>query len=237
MVNKYYDYQSVARGVDSEGAVTQVISENEHMYNALLTGWLPKDQSTEIHEVGCGPGIFLKWLSLKGYTNISGSDFSARQVEIAKSVGLNVTQIDANSSLGGYKDGSLACLVALDFYEHLTKEDLVIFLEEANRVLMVGGKLILKGPNGESPVVGRSLFNDITHYWALTPVAFEAVLRMTGFSMVVFSDTTLISFNRFRWFRVPLALLAQFFLRSIIRLATREHIKYLSSSIFLCATK
>jgi hypothetical protein len=111
------------------------------------------------------------------------------------------------------------------------------FLKESERVLRPGGTLILRGPNGDSPVLGRALYNDITHYWALTAVAFNALLTMAGFSRVAFKDETLASIGKNRWLLVPLAWIGQHVYRAMIRLATRENITCLSSSMFLCAWK
>jgi SAM-dependent methyltransferase len=127
------------------------------------------------------------------------------------------------------------CLVGLDFYEHLPKEVLLDFLQEARRVLAPEGRLVLRGPNGDSPVLGRALYNDITHVTALTSVAMTAVLRMSGFSRVAFADDTLASIGRLRWLLVPASWLARRLLRLVFRLATREDIRCLSSSFFVCA--
>jgi SAM-dependent methyltransferase len=129
------------------------------------------------------------------------------------------------------------CLIAIDFIEHLPKDVLLQFLAESRRVLKPGGCLILRAPNGDSPFVGRNLFNDITHYWAYTTIATQALLEMNGFRKVEFVDESLPSLQRGRWLKVPLMKLAQSILRFVIRSATREHVRYQSPSIYIAAWK
>ena len=233
----YYEHQAVARGHVSPADVLANVTLNSGMYDRILLPWLPKDKGAFVYEVACGAGICLKWLSTRGYTNSAGSDLSDVQIALAQANGMNVSLQDALGDLKGRPNGSIDCLIALDFYEHLPKEVLLDFLKDAHRVLAPGGKLILRGPNGDSPLLGRALYNDITHYWALTSVAFNALLQMFGFRAVEFRDDTLARFDRGRWLRVPLAWIAQKVLHWLLRLATRENIRYFSSSFFICATK
>jgi SAM-dependent methyltransferase len=236
-LSKYYMYQSIARGLKTPADVVKISEIYFDVYDRLLRDWIPANREAHIFEVACGPGIFLLWLKANGYQWAVGSDSSDVQIGLAKGNGLEVKLIDAIADLRSYSDASLDCVVALDFYEHLPKELLLDFLSESFRVLRSGGRLILRGPNGDSPVVGRALYNDITHFWALTSVAFDAILKMSGFSHVDFRDDTIASIVKQRWVRVPLARLGQTLLRALIRVSTRENIKYLSSSFFICASK
>ncbi len=236
-ISAYYSYQAKARGLNSPEDVMKVVAQNSLMYDKILLPWLPKERNAAIYEVACGPGIFLHWLGEHGYTNATGSDSSDVQISLATAGGLRVKLVDALEDLRSCPENSFDCLVGLDFYEHLPKEILLDFLHESERVLRPGGRLILRGPNGDSPVLGRALYNDITHYWALTTTAFNAVLMMSGFVRTEFKDDTLAGIQKQRWLRVPLAWIGQQIYRSLIRAATRENITCLSSSIFICAWK
>lgn len=233
----YYTYQAKARGLNSLDDVMDIVTKCTLLYDKILLPWLPESRTADIYEVACGPGIFLHWLNSHGYTSARGSDSSDVQISLAAAGGLKVKLIDVLEDLRSYPDNSFDCLVGLDFYEHLPKEILLDFLYESNRVLRSNGRLILRGPNGDSPVLGRALFNDITHYWALTTTAFHAVLMMSGFLRTEFKDDTLASIQKQRWLRVPISWVGQQIYRTLIRVATRENIICLSSSMFICAWK
>jgi len=164
-----------------------------------------------------------------------GSDLSPCQVTLAKAAGLPVTLSDSLQELRRQADGTWDCVIGIDFIEHLSKDEFVGFLTECHRTLKPGGSLILRSPNGDSPLVGLHLFNDITHRWAYTTHAMRALLQMAGFDTVVFADEALSAIQRQRWLKVPLARLGQMVLRLAIRSATREQITYLSPSLFVGA--
>jgi len=236
-VSEYYVYQAKARGLNSVPDVLKIVAENTLLYDQIVLPWLPADRNCDIYEAGCGTGIFLHWLKLRGFANARGTDSSEAQISLAAAGGVRAELADSLLDLQKYPSGSFDCLVALDVYEHLPKESLLDFISDALRVLRPGGRLIMRGPNGDSPVVGRALFNDITHYWALTSTAFNAILQMVGFSRVEFKDDTLAGIHHHRWLKVPLAWIAQRLLRILLGLATRENIRCLSASMFLCAWK
>jgi 2-polyprenyl-3-methyl-5-hydroxy-6-metoxy-1,4-benzoquinol methylase len=236
-VSAFYAYQTEARGFASLQDVLHTVQLQTPIYDKLVSEWLPEDKNAQIYEVACGSGIFLHWLRNRGYNNIEGSDSSEAQILLAKAGDLPVKLADSIGELRNRADASLDCIIGFDFYEHLPKEVFLDFISECHRTLVPKGRLILRGPNGDSPLVGRALFNDITHYWALTTTALYALLRMTGFQDVVFKDDTLASIRFQRWIKVPLAWVAQHAYRTLIRLATREHIHVLSSSMFFCASK
>ncbi|MDB6174723.1 MAG: Methyltransferase type 12 [Chthoniobacteraceae bacterium] len=236
-VSAFYAYQTAARGLNSLQDVLLAVRDQSPIYDDLVSEWLPEDKNSRIYEVACGSGIFLHWLKNLGYKNMEGSDSSEAQILLAQAGGLPVKLADSIGELRGRAAGSLDCIVGLDFYEHLPKEVFLDFISECHRTLAPGGRLILRGPNGDSPVVGRALFNDITHYWALTTTALTALLQMTGFHKVLFKDDTLASIRYKRWIKLPFAWLAQHAYRTLIRLATRENIRVLSSSMFFCAWK
>jgi SAM-dependent methyltransferase len=126
----------------------------------------------------------------RSHTNAAGSDSSDCQIELARAAGLSVRLADSIDEISKAPALTWDCLIAIDFIEHLPKDGLIAFLAQAHRVLKPGGCLILRAPNGDSPFVGRNLFNDITHYWAYTSVAIEALLKMAGFQRVEFADGT-----------------------------------------------
>ncbi|MGB9601419.1 MAG: class I SAM-dependent methyltransferase [Limisphaerales bacterium] len=236
-MDSYYNFQNQGRGVMSPEDVIRLTNSMSSAWKRILAGQLPKNKNAAIYEAGCGPGAFLLFLKSLGYTNISGSDFSENQIKLAQANGLNVKQADSIVDLESYPDDSFQCVVAIDFIEHLSKESAMKFLRHSSRVLKKDGRLIMRMPNGDSPFVGRNLFNDLTHQWAYTTVAMAALLRISGFSKISFYDESFASLECCRWIKLPLMRLAQALLKWLIRAATREQIQYFSPSIFVFADK
>ncbi len=233
----YYSYQSQARGLNSNADVEALTTAMFPVYDRLLPQWLPSQRDAAIYEIACGPGIMLRYLTRRGYTTLRGSDSSECQIELARSAGLAVNLADSLSELKQHRADNWDCLIAIDFVEHLPKDILISFLGESHRTLKKGGVLILRAPNGDSPLVGRNLFNDITHYWAYTTVATKTLLEMAGFKNIAFADEGIASLQKYRWIKVPLMLLSQKLCRILIRTATREDVRYLSPSIYIAAWK
>src|SRR5688500_19377563 len=97
---------------------------------------------------------------------------------------------------------SLSAIIAIDLVEHLGKDVFVEFLEQSKRVLRPGGSLILRLPNGDSPLVGLNLFNDITHVWTYTSNCLSSLARMVGFAATDFFDESTHALRDHRWIKV-----------------------------------
>jgi SAM-dependent methyltransferase len=233
----YYTYQATARGLNTSADVDALTALMAPTYQRLLTSWLPPQRDALIYEIACGPGVMLRYLRQQGYTHASGSDSAECQTVLARSAGLAVIQADSLEELKRHPAENWDCLIAIDFIEHLRKDVLIEFLAQCHRTLKPGGSLILRAPNGDSPFVGRNLFNDITHVWAYTSIATRALLGMAGFQRVEFADESVASVRRHRWLKVPLMRLSQAILRRLIHAATREDVRWLHPSIYLCAWK
>lgn len=236
-VEEYYEYQGTARGLRTVEDVMAALKVKARLYDRLIRDWLPDKRDAAIYEVACGPGIFLHWLRSHQYHNATGSDSSKKEIDLAKAGNLPVKLADSLAELRAMPPESYDCIIGFDFYEHLPKDVMLDFLGECQRVLRPKGILLLRGPNGDSPVIGRSLFNDITHQWAVTSTAFRALLEMVGFRQIEFRDDALASIEQKRILKLPFAWMAQQILRALLRSATREDIRCLSASFFIRAVK
>jgi cyclopropane fatty-acyl-phospholipid synthase-like methyltransferase len=114
-----------------------------------------------------------------------GVDRSPEQVKEAQRLGIaGVKEGDLLETLESLSDESVDLIVAFDVIEHFTKDELVLFVDEVNRVLRKGGKWIIHTPNGESPFAGRMRYWDFTHEQAFTHTSIAQLLNASGFSLV-----------------------------------------------------
>jgi 2-polyprenyl-3-methyl-5-hydroxy-6-metoxy-1,4-benzoquinol methylase len=232
----YYQYQTTARGIQSVDDVKRNASEKAYIYDRVVLPWLPGDKQARIAELACGHGSFLWWLKERGYSDIHGVDSSPEQLHFAKQVA-TVHQADVIDWLALQKDGSYGTLVAIDFIEHISKDAFMEFMRGTHRVLGVGGRLILRYPNGDSPLVGHNLFADITHVWTYTPGCLQTLANMHGFGTVHFADEGYKTVRDHRWLKIPLGRLSTAILRLLFRAATRENIEYWSPHLWVRLNK
>ena len=190
-----------------------------------------------ILEIACGSGSLLHWLKTRGYEDSFGIDICSKSIAIANSLGLKVKCADAIDFLMNQSSQSLDVIFALDFYEHLNKREFLQFLRECERILLKGGRLILRGPNGSSPVVGCALFNDITHQWAITPIALEALSKNYGYKSLQTAEDRFLLANKDKALAIIAGKLFARIIRALIQVVTGERISHLSASIYMCLTK
>ncbi|HEY2169613.1 MAG TPA: class I SAM-dependent methyltransferase [Candidatus Angelobacter sp.] len=233
----YYKYQAEARGVRTLEDVRRSARDKSYIYERIVLPWLPADKSSTIAEIACGHGSFLWWLKQHHYSQILGVDSSHEQIELARQTGVAVFKTDSNEWLADRADGSLRTLIAIDLIEHISKDDFMGLLASSHRVLSSGGRLILRYPNGDSPLVGRNLFNDITHVWTYTTNCLQSLAGMHGFSLTRFVDESDAAIRDDRWLKVPLCKLSITILRSLFRAATKEKVDYWSPNIWACLEK
>lgn len=220
---EYYSYQAEARQIRSAADVEDVATQKSYIYDRIV---LPKLGSKDqfVVEAACGHGSFLCWLRNRGFSNSLGIDSSPEQIALARSAELRVEIEDVGEWLKMQPDETVNKIVGIDLIEHLSKDAFVGFLSGCQRVLRKDGHLILRYPNGDSPLVGLNLFNDITHIWTYTSTAMRSVSAMCGFADAEFVDESAAAIRDMRWIKVPLCRITQKFLGILLQAATREKV-------------
>ena len=114
-------------------------------------------------DIGCGRG---EWLELLKDNNISaqGIDFDEGMLKACHQLGLDVMQGDGIKYLKEQESDSKIVISAFHVVEHISFEDLQLFVEESLRVLKPGGLLIMETPNPENlKVASENFYLDPTH--------------------------------------------------------------------------
>lgn len=132
-------------------------------------------------DIGCGRG---EWLELLAEAAVPayGIDANPHVVDACQRRGLAVSQADAIDHLAHLPERALGAVSAFHVIEHLPLEDMLRLIDEARRVLVPGGILLLETPNPESLKVGALTFHyDPTHLRPVPPLLVEYLVSSRGF--------------------------------------------------------
>ena len=144
-------------------------------------------KSSNILELGCGHGRMLNYLRHKGFLNAQGIDISEEQVVLSQQQGLKAQVADVFDYLEA-TDNSFDCIIAIDFVEHFTKDELYSLFTLVHDRLSMDGLFLIQTVNGEGLFPRQIIYGDLTHMTVLTPGSMEQLLQATGFGDARFAE-------------------------------------------------
>jgi cyclopropane fatty-acyl-phospholipid synthase-like methyltransferase len=153
-------------------------------YRRNYLEWLPKDRHSRVIDVGCGAGHCLYFLQKEGFDNSEGLDTSQEMVNQCQAQGLSKVRLGGWREFLSIQPETYGTIIANDFLEHLTKEEILEFLDMVLIALQPGGRLILKVPNAYTIFGSRDAYIDFTHQLSFTPQSMLQVLIAVGFSTI-----------------------------------------------------
>ena len=186
--------------------IQQQFRRYERFYRALLLrpGRLPPQRDVPILDLPCGEGAMVYSLRQMGYTNVAGYDLDRGRLATGQKLGLPLHYDDVFAVLARQGDGTVGCVLAMDFLEHLEKSQVVDFLNQVHRVLSSGGRLLVRTPCADAPQGMMHVYNDFTHKWAATSGVLRQLLTGSGFARAeVFGEHPALAMSR-GYLRVPL---------------------------------
>lgn len=145
----------------------------------LLLPLLPQDRDAQIADLGCGIGSAVEMLIAQGYRNVQGVDASEEQVMAARRRNLPVAHENIFEFLAAHR-GVFDVLLALDVIEHLSRGELLEFLDLVVVALRPKGRLIVKTANANAPTASRMRFKDLTHELIFTEQSLRMAFSVTG---------------------------------------------------------
>lgn len=178
----YNAYVSSGQVRDTGETVEALLRPREPYIAALIARHFPADRSARILDVGCGHGAFLYFLKRAGYSNLRGVDVSPDQIALAHRLGIpEAEQGNADSLMRTTPGESADVVLLIDVLEHLTREELLVTLDDVFRVLRPGGRAIVHVPNAEGLYGMRVRYGDLTHEQAFTPQSAQQAFSTAGF--------------------------------------------------------
>ena len=134
--------------------------------------------------MSCGPGYFVHTLVNAGYTDVTGMDCDPEKVRYGQAKGLNCRAEQAVAYLAE-TDDSYDMIICEQELNHLTKDEIVMFLDMCYQRLHEGGTLVVHGLNGANPITGaEALAQNFDHFNTFTEYSLRQVLGYCGFGSV-----------------------------------------------------
>ena len=145
---------------------------------------VPADRHSRILVVSCGPGYFVNLLAQTGYSNVLGIDSDPGKIRYAQQHRLNCSVMEAFPYLQANRDlfDVIFCEQELN---HLTKDEILIFLKLCWDNLKEGGTLIVHVLNGANPITGaEALAQNFDHYNTFTEYTLRQALEYSHFDQI-----------------------------------------------------
>ena len=192
--SRIYDYYVHSRLESLAPADIESMRRGGVYLHRLVRRHFPVNRDAAILDLGCGHGSLIFQAREAGYRNVVGVDRSPQQVAEARRLGIEgVIEGDIFDYLASTPDASQDVVITFDVIEHFTRDELVPFVDEIQRVLKPGARWIIHTPNGESPLSNRIRYGDLTHEQAFTRTSLGQLLLASGFkSLECYEDSPVI---------------------------------------------
>lgn len=153
-------------------------------YNFIVSGLKQRKNLKALIDIGCGRGEWLEFLKSNGLDCI-GIDQDTAMIEFCKKSGLNAVQQNAVDYLKSIPDGSVSMVSSFHVIEHMSFDELSVFIKEVLRVLEPSGIVLLETPNPQNLHVSTCTFHlDPTHTKPIPEPFLKFLLTYIGFKSV-----------------------------------------------------
>jgi 2-polyprenyl-3-methyl-5-hydroxy-6-metoxy-1,4-benzoquinol methylase len=157
------------------------IKERLKTYLPYIEQAAEKNLDASLLDLGCGRGEWLELLKERGY-KAQGIDLNRVMTHQCTELGLDVIEADAIEFLIKQKENTYSVITGFHIVEHLPLKALIALLDEARRVLIPGGMIILETPNPENLIVGScNFYTDPTHRTPIPPNPLKFFVEQRGF--------------------------------------------------------
>lgn len=161
--------------------------------------YVPQDKEASILVISCGPGYFVKFLTGEGYVGVRGIDSDQHKIDYAVNKGLNCSTAEAFPYLKQHAD-EFDLIFCESEINHLTKEEILEFLDRCRNSLKQNGTLIFHSMNGANPITGaEALALNFDHYNTFTEYSMHQILAYSNFS-----DVEVIPLKLYVFYKNPL---------------------------------
>lgn len=175
-------------------------------YKDNYARFFPTDREARILCVSCGPGYLVQLLTDHKYANVEGIDSYPGKIEYATGRGLNCRVAYAFDFLDECSDQTYDFIFCEQELNHLSKDEILDFLDLCRRKLKPGGRFICFALNGANPITGaEALAQNFDHQNTFTEYSLNQVLQASGFR-----DVEVFGLNLYVFYKNPANYVAMF---------------------------
>ena len=162
----------------------EAVKDRLRAYLPVVRMYQAGTEDRPILDVACGRGEWLELLK-EEKLHARGVDINSVLVKQCGELGLEVKQADLLAELRSTPDGSVGAISGFHIVEHLSLEELIMFLNESLRSLRSGGLVLLETPNPENVMVSScNFYFDPTHRNPVPSPVLRFMLESRGFIVV-----------------------------------------------------
>lgn len=144
----------------------------------------PEDKNSNILVISCGPGYMVRLLNENGYNNVLGIDAMPSKIAYAEAKHLNCKAARAFDLLKENNDPYDVIFCEQEI-NHLTKNEILSFLNLCKENLKERGIFIVHSLNGANPIVGsENIALNFDHYNTFTEKSLEQILSFCQFKNI-----------------------------------------------------
>lgn len=167
--------------------------------------YMPENKNMHTLVISCGAGYFVELMQNEGYTDVLGIDSDPAKVEYAQKRGLNCRVENAFPFLRNNQE-PFDLIFAEQEINHLTRNEILIFLDLCRENLKEGGTLFVHSLNGANPITGaEALAQNFNHFNTFTEYSLRQVL-----SHAEFKDIKVFPLNLYIFYENPVNYVGMF---------------------------
>lgn len=167
-----------------ERSATSFKKKHRVQFDREFTDLTAADPSMSVLEVGCGTGLFLRYLESRGYRDIVGIDTDENLADALAVLERSEIYFDDVIAVldNQLKDRKFDRIVVLDVAEHIKLPVLIDLMKLFAAHITDDGQLLLRTPNVESPWGLKMFFGSFDHVTPLGPGRMVELAALTGWS-------------------------------------------------------
>ena len=198
---------------------------------------IPKN--AKILDFGCGLGQFLFYLHGEGFTNLTGIDISASQVELARQMQpeLDIRHVGDSMEFLQERSEKYDVIVMNDVLEHIPHSLLIETMKTIYSAITVNGIVIIKTINAAYPLSNASRYLDLTHTISFHEKSLTQLLRHSGFTDIHCFQEEIGIYNILFMMKKAIVISVRLFLKLLIYFSESDWQNIISVNLITKASK